>query len=134
MIRKESRWDAYAYRVGKFQLDETVERVEEGQWITIKGGKIVVADGAEAKAFLVIGSKREGRDQVSGKAISKVSFLVGAFAGLKVTNFDLTKTYTDMCPLAVAEGGILAPAEAESKVVAYAVGAPIDGHLEIISA
>lgn len=134
MIRKESRWDAYAYRVGKFLLDEEVKTVEEGQWVTIKKGKVVIADGTEKKAFICIGSKREGRDQVSGKAMQKVSFLVGPFAGLKVTNFDTAKTYTDMAPLCVKEGGVLAPVTANEVIVAYAVGAPVDGHLEIISA
>lgn len=134
MIRKESRWDAYAYRVGKFLLDEKVEKVEEGQWVTIKGGKVTVADGTEKKAFICIGSKREGRDQVSGKAMQKVSFLVGPFAGLKVTNFDTAETYTDMIPLCVKAKGILAPAKSNEVIVAYAVGAPVDGHLEIISA
>lgn len=134
MIRKESRWDAYAYRVGKFLLDEKVDKVEEGQWVTIEGGKVVVANGAEKKAFLCIGSKREGRDQVSGKALQKVSFLVGPFAGLKVTNFDAEGEYTDMTPLCVKTGGILTPVKNSEAVVAYAVGAPVDGHLEIISA
>lgn len=134
MIRKESRWDAYAYRVGKFLLDESVERVEEGQWVTIKGGKVVIAGADAKKAFLCIGSKREGRDQVSGRAIQKVSFLVGAFAGLKVTNFDPEGSYEDMTPLCVKEGGILTPVTSSETVVAYAVGAPVDGHLEIISA
>lgn len=134
MIRKESRWDAYAYRVGKFLLDEKVEKVEEGQWVTIKGGKVVIADGTEKKAFLCIGSKREGRDQVSGRAISKVSFLVGPFAGLKVTNYDTMGTYGDMKPLCVKTGGILTPVTSSEPVVAYAVGEPVDGHLEIISA
>lgn len=134
MIRKESRWDAYAYRVGKFLLDEKVDKVEEGQWVTIEGGKVVIAKGTEKKAFLCIGSKREGRDQVSGKALQKVSFLVGPFAGLKVTNFDAEGEYKDMQPLCVKEGGILTPATSDEVIVAYAVGAPVDGHLEIISA
>lgn len=134
MIRKESRWDAYAYRVGKFLLDETVEKVEEGQWVTIKGGKVVIADAESKKAFICIGSKREGRDQVSGKVMQKVSFLVGPFAGLKVTNYDTQGEYTDMVPLCVKAEGILTPAKNNEVIVAYAVGAPVDGHLEIISA
>ena len=72
---------------------------------------------------------------MSGKALQKVSFLVGPFAGLKVTNFDVEKTYKDMEPLCVKDKGVLAPAtEANEVIVAYAVGAPVDGHLEIISA
>ena len=136
MIRKESRWDAYAYRVGKFLLDETVKTVEEGQWVTIKGGKVVIAGKADKKAFICIGSKREGRDQVSGKVMQKVSFLVGPFAGLKVTNYDTHGSYQDMTPLCVKDGGILTPvtAPANEVIVAYAVGEPVDGHLEIISA
>lgn len=135
MIRKESRWDAYAYRVGKFLLDETVEKIEEGQWVTIKGGKVVVAGKADKKAFICIGSKREGRDQVSGKAMQKVSFLVGPFAGLKVTNYDASGSYSaDMTPLYVKDGGILTPVTGSETAVAYAVGKPVDGHLEIISA
>lgn len=134
MIRNEGRFDSYAYRVGKFQLDESVKNVEEGQWVTIKNNKIVIADGTEKKAFLCIGSKREGRDQVSGKAISKVSFLVGPFAGLKVTNFDTDGSYGDMKPLCIKTGGILTPVTGTEPVVAYGVGTPVDGYLEIISA
>lgn len=134
MIRNEGRFDSYAYRVGKFQLDSTVEKLEEGQWVTIKNGKLVVADGTEKKAFLVIGSKREGRDQVSGKAINKVSFLVGPFAGLKVSNYDAGQSYGDMKPLCVTTGGILKPTTGAEPVVAYGVGNPVDGFLEIISA
>lgn len=135
MIRKENRFDEYSYRVASLPLDLTVDRVEEGQWVTIKNGKVVIAGAEDVKAFLVIGSKREGRDQVSGKAVCKVSFLVGDFM-LTVSNFDTSKSYTtDMTPLKVAEGGILEPGtQGTDKIVAYAIGQPNAGFLRIVSA
>ncbi|MGL5718196.1 MAG: hypothetical protein ACRCX2_34645 [Paraclostridium sp.] len=135
MIRIENRFDEYSYRVASLPLSLTVDRVEEGQWVTIKGGEVVVANEADVKAFLVIGSKREGRDQVSGKATHKVSFLVGNYM-LSVSNFDGAKTYsTDMTALKVVDGGILAPvAEATDKIACYAIGQPVGGFLRIVNA
>lgn len=133
MIRKEKRFDEYAYRVATMDLDESVTSLEEGQWVTPKAGKLVVATGAEKKAFLSIGSLRAGRDQVSGKATRKVSFLLGAFS-LSVSNFDPSGTYSaDTTALKIKAGGVLTPVSADTdKAVAYAIGVPVNGYLRII--
>lgn len=136
MIRFENRFDSNAYRVANIPLASTVETVEEGQWVTFKGGALTVADGTEKKSWLCIGSKRTGRDQVSGKIIHKVSFLVGAF-GLSVSNFDTEGTYTDdVTPLKTKAGGILTPVTGSGSeiIVAYALGKPVNGFLRIFSA
>ena len=134
MIRFENRFDEYAYRVSSLPLAANA-KVEEGQWVTIKDGEVVLANASEKKAFLAMGSNREGRDQVSGKIIRKISFLVGDFM-LTVSNFDSGKTYNSMSPLKVKEDGNLTLSEtpATDTVVAYALGAPVNGFLRIVSA
>ena len=133
MIRFENRFDEYAYRVSSLPLAANA-KVEEGQWVTIKDGKVALATSTDKKAFLAMGSNREGRDQVSGKIIRKISFLVGDFM-LTVSNFDTGKTYQSMTPLKVVNGN-LAPVESEGTetTVAYALGAPVNGFLRIVSA
>ena len=133
MIRFENRFDEYAYRVASLPLAADA-RVEEGQWVTVKNGELVLAKSTDKKAFIAIGSNREGRDQVAGKFMRKISFLVGDFM-LTVNNFDTAKTYTDMTPLKVVDGN-LAPVESAeaATVVAYALGAPVNGFLRIVSA
>lgn len=135
MIKVENRFDDYAYRVSTFPLDPTVSTLEEGQWVTLKGGKLVIATGTEKKAFIAIGSKRVGRDQVAGKIVDKVAVLMGNFV-LTVSNFDSMGSYTeDMTALKIKEGGILTPTTGDTDhVVAYAIGKPINGFLRIVSA
>ena len=134
MIRFENRFDEYAYRVSSLPLAANA-KVEEGQWVTIKDGEVVLANGTEKKAFLAIGSNREGRDQVAGRIVRKISFLVGDFM-LKVSNFDSGKTYNSMSPLKVKGDGNLTLSETPETdtVVAYALGAPVNGFLRIVSA
>ena len=131
MIRFENRFDEYAYRVASLPVaKDTV--VEEGQWVTLKNGELVLAKKTDKKAFLAIGSNREGRNQVAGTIIAKISFLVGDFM-LTVSNFNTGKSYEDMTPLTVVDGN-LEPAEGNDLVVAYALGAPANGFLRIVSA
>ena len=134
MIRFENRFDEYAYRVSSLPLAANA-KVEEGQWVTIKDGEVVLANGTEKKAFLAIGSNREGRDQVAGRIVRKISFLVGDFM-LTVSNFDSGKTYNSMSPLKVKGDGNLTLSETPETdtVVAYALGAPVNGFLRIVSA
>lgn len=132
MIRFEGRFDEYSYRVATMPLHETCTEVEEGQFVTIKEGKLALAGADSVKSFIAIGSKRAGRNQVAGKACGNISFLHGNFI-LSVDQFDKSGTYLDdMTPLAVADG-ILTPAtEANATVVAHAIGAPKNGFLKII--
>lgn len=135
MIKFENRFDEYAYRVSSLPLAATA-KVEEGQWVTIKDGEVVLANGTtDKKAFLAIGSNREGRDQVAGRIVRKISFLVGDFM-LTVSNFDTGKSYSSMSPLKVNETGNLTLSESPGTdtVVAYALGAPVNGFLRIVSA
>lgn len=135
MIRKENRFDEYAYRIATFPLDESVDTVEEGQWVTLNAdGKVIIAGEDAKKAFLVIGSKRVGRDKVSGRICQDISFLLGHFA-LTVSNFDSMGSYTEgITPLKIKTGGILTPVTSPGTetTVAYAIGAPKNGYLRII--
>lgn len=143
MIRPEARYDDYAYRVGEDYLADSVTELKEGQWVTYDAnGKLVVSNGTTAKSFFVIGSKRDGRDQVGGVPVKKVSFLHGTFA-VSTDQFDAQGDY-DTAPitaLKVTTGGVLTPAtltgatpDSPLAVVAYAKGAPVNGFLKIFSA
>lgn len=135
MIRKENRFDEYAYRIATYPLDESVDTVEEGQWVTLNDkGKVIIATEADKKAFLCVGSKRVGRDKVSGRICQNISFLIGNFA-LTVSNFDTSGTYTaGLTPLKIKTGGILTSSVAPETdaIMAWAVGAPKNGYLRII--
>ena len=148
MIRFENRFDEYSYRLAYREIASSVTALEEGQWITFDtDGKIVISDGTAAKSFLAIGSKRTDRDQVSGVSVKKIAYLHGAFE-LSVSNYDTNGTYTAaLTALKVTTAGILAPITAPTwngegvltgdlvdKIVAYAIGAPVNGYLRIISA
>jgi hypothetical protein len=133
MINKENRFDEYSYRIAYRELDSAITALEEGQWITIKNGKVVIADGIQ-KSFLCISSIRAGRDQISGKPVKKAAYLLGTFE-LSVTNFDPAGTYGDMVPLKVTTGGILTPGIVGTDIIeAYAIGLPVAGVLRICSA
>lgn len=135
MLRIENRFDEYSYRVAYREADPTITDLDEGQWVTIVGGKVVISDGSK-KSFLSISSKRNGRDQLGGKSVKKVSYLHGAFE-LSTDKFDVTKTYGDMTPLVVDATGNLKPfTEVSDKswlIVAYSIGAPTNGFLRICS-
>ena len=58
MIRFESRFDAYAYRMS-FPVKDGVT-VEEGQWVELdENSELVLATADSAKAFMAMGSNRE---------------------------------------------------------------------------
>ena len=130
MIKFGKRFDEYAYRVAKLDLDPSVTELEEGQFVTIKGRKLVLANKTDKKAFIATGSHRQGRDQIAGKPIQKVAFLLGT-AMLTITNFDTTKVYGDLTPLTVVDGTITTASDGD-LVVAHSVAAPVSGELEII--
>ena len=59
---------------------------------------------------MAIGSKRPGRDQVSGKGIRKIAYLFGHYI-VATDQFDAAGDYSNsMTPLAVGDGGVLKPA------------------------
>lgn len=136
MLKFNSKFEEYAYRVASNQLDPSVTTLEEGQWVTKNNGKIVIADGSK-KSFMCLTSKRPGRDQISGKSDALVSFYHGSFYGLQTSNFDVAGTYNEMTPLKVKAGGILTPwvagTDKAETIEAYALGAPVGGFLTICS-
>jgi len=138
MINFENRFDEYAYRVAYRMLDDSVTELEEGKWVTVnEHGKVVISDGTK-KSFLCISSQRPGRDQISGKSVRKVTYLLGVLE-VTVTNFDPAETYEAMTPLCVNADGDLTPyVEGESGqpwlIAAYSLGAPVNGELRICTA
>ena len=137
MINFENRFDEYAYRVAYRMLDDSVTELEEGKWITVNDeGKIVISDGTK-KSFLCLTSKRAGRDQLSGKSVRKVSYLLGV-TEVTVTNFDPAGTYGAMTPLCVNASGDLTPYDPMAAtpwlIAAYSLGAPVNGELRICTA
>lgn len=133
MLRMGGRFDNYAYRV-TLPVDESVAKFEEGSFVTIKAGKLVLADGTAKKAWLLTGSKRVGRNQIAGKPLHKLAFMHGSFYGIQTNMFDATGTYSDdITELTLKEGGILTPATAGQTVFAYAIGKPNNGYLTICS-
>lgn len=120
MIKFDSRYDAYAYRVGWFDIDDSVAEIEEGQYVKLNDKKkIVLAGDGDSVAWMAIGSKRKGRNQVAGKCVNKIAFLHGAYC---VSTNQVTGTIQPMDPMKVGADGKLVkatlPADA-SKVVAW---------------
>lgn len=131
MIKFENRFDEYAYRVATLELDPSVQTLEEGQFVTVKDGKLILANKTDKKAFIATGSHRVGRDQIAGKAVKKVAFLVGASI-LTITNFNAGETYGDMTPLTV-DKGVVTPKKAETDlIVGYSLAKPVSGGLRIL--
>lgn len=133
MIKFNSRYDAYAYRIGWFELKDGVT-LEEGQWVKLDtDNKVVIAETGD-KGFLAIGSRRDGRDQVSGKAVKQVAFLHGAFA--LWTDKVEGSSVAPMTPLKITTGGKLTTATLPAdtgKVVAWALQQK-EGFTQIVSA
>ena len=140
MLKKHNRYDEYAYRIATLELDPSVTKLEEGQFVTVnEAGKLVIADGTK-KAFMAIGSKRVGRDQIGGVPVKKVSFLVGQH--IQTTScVDTTQTYKAMSPLKLKADGVLTLADPDKslepdpahKIVGYALGAlSADKFLKVI--
>lgn len=136
MIKFDSRYDAYAYRVGWFDIDDSVDSIEEGQYVKLnENKKIVLAEEGDSAAWMAIGSKRKGRNQVAGKCVKKIAFLHGAYC---VSTDQVTGTISPMEPLKVGADGKLVkatlPADA-SKVVAWCLFQDVaSGMTKILSA
>lgn len=135
MIRFDNRWDAYSYRIASATLDSTVDTLEEGQFVTFNAqGNLVLAGKDSKKAWIAMGSARPGRNQVAGKIVRKISFLHGAW-GLEITNYDTDGSYTEpVTPLTVVNGVVTPSTATTDLIVAYAIGAPKNGVLTVMSA
>lgn len=136
MIRFDSRYDAYAYRVGWFDLDDSVESIEEGTYVKLnEDKKIVPAEVGDPVAWLAIGSKRKGRNQIAGKCVKKIAFLHGAYC---VHTDQVEGTVAPMEPLKIAAGGKLQkatlPADAPYVIAWCLFQDPSTGMTKICSA
>lgn len=132
MIKFNSRYDAYAYRIGWYDVAEGTT-VEEGQFVKLNAKGQVELASADGIGFLAIGSNREGRNQVKGKAINKIAFLHGAWA---VWSDQVEGVVAPMDPLKVGDNGKLKKATLPTdagKVVAYALKQE-QGFTQIVSA
>lgn len=139
MIKLNGRYDHNAYRVSSYPLSQALitAKVEEGTWVTIANDELVLPK-AGAKAFMLMGSAKDGRNQVAGQINPLATILVGPLS-VATDMVDSSKSYTQMCPLIVNAQGKLtpatAPADATETVVAYALDSALtDGFLRIICA
>ena len=137
MIKLSGRYDHNAYRIASFPLSQALigAKVEEGTWVTIANDELVLP-AAGKKAFLLMGSARDGRNQVLGQ----INPLAAIYAGPLVvsTNIvDSSKTFTQMGALVVDAAGKLIPAVGTpgEVIVAYSLSSALeDGFLKIICA
>jgi hypothetical protein len=80
MIKKENRYDSYAYRISDVpaSADLIAAGWEEGEFLSFNAqGELVKANGS-APAFMSMSSCRAGRDQFTGKTTRQASILFGA--------------------------------------------------------
>lgn len=118
MLKFNSRYDAYAYRIGWFPVKDGVT-IEEGSWVKLDANcEVIQAVAGDTKAYLAVGSNRKGRNQIEGKALKNIAFLHGAFA---VETDQVEGSLAPMDPLKIGTNGKLTkatlPADA-GKVVA----------------
>ena len=135
MIRLSARFDQYAYSVPVKVAPELLENgFEEGQWVTPGENGYVLATDAKKKAFMLISSKRPGRDQFSGKVGAPAQIYVGPFA-LETDQVKDDDTFTPGAPLYVGADGKLTVTGGEGALVAaYVAGVYTNGFLPIVAA
>ena len=134
MIKLTDRFDQYAYSVAVKPSEHLLSAgFEEGQWVA-PGANGYDFPTAGAKAFMLISSKRAGRDQFSGKAAAPAQIYVGPFV-LSTDQFDDQVVYVAGDALYVkADGKLTKTNPGSGVVVAYATGAVEGGFLPIVSA
>ncbi len=132
MIRLTARFDQYAYSV-PVQLDPALleKGFEEGMWIAPGENGYKLPTGT-AKSFMLISSKRPGRDQFAGKVDAPAQIYVGPFA-LSTDQVKTDDVFTPGAALYADKDGLLTITES-GPVVAYATGVLEDGFLPIVSA
>ena len=129
MLKKENRFDSYAYRISSRPLDASVTTLEEGQWVTLNAsGKVIVSDGTK-KSFMALSSKRDGRDNLGAGQNCTYVYGHGEFSTNMV---DAAQTYAPMTALKVTTGGKLTVATASDTIVAYALSPILDGFVRIM--
>ena len=133
MIRLTARFDQYAYSV-PVQLDPALleKGFEEGMWI-VPGENGYKLPTGTVKSFMLISSKRPGRDQFAGKVDAPAQIYVGPFA-LSTDQVKTDDVFVPGAALYAGTDGLLTVTE-KGPVVAYATGAMTeDGFLPIVSA
>lgn len=120
MIKLTNRFNQFAYAV-PFQVSEALltEGFEEGSWVKVDSNGQLVQAAAGDKAYMVINSKRTGRDQISGKATKVAEVWIGNFV-CDVNQFDTEQTYTPGEALYVgADGKLTNVKDEDGTIVAY---------------
>lgn len=124
MLKKEGRFDQYAYRVAEFPISATLAASEfqDGIWVTINSnGELVKADGTK-KAFVLLTSKKTGRDQISGRFNAQGTILMGA-SRVTTDQVKADDTYAPCTPLYVGADGKLTTTGVGLKLVVGTGGA-----------
>lgn len=136
MLKKDNRFDNYAYRVATRDIDPSVTSLYEGSWVTLDAtsGKVRPAAATDKVVFLCTTSERSGRDNVKSQgAFPKAAYYLGPFevtvANDEVgdTAYDSNGTYGYLTPLTIkadstTNQGILTPAGENDAVYAYSCG------------
>lgn len=131
MIKKEGRYDSYAYRISDVPASGELIAAgwEEGEFLSFNDEGELIKATADKPAFMSMSSCRPGRDQFTGKTTRQCSILFGA-SRVCVTNYDAEKTYKGGTPLYVDATGKLTT-DAGKYLVGYACDAPsTDGYLK----
>lgn len=126
MIKLTNRFNQFAYAVPMQVSDTLMESgFEEGTWVVPSADGITLPT-AGAKAYMVCNSKREGRDQMSGKAANVAEVWVGSFVvdTNKIAAIaDGGTAYAAGQPLYVdADGCLTNVVDEDGVIVAYVLG------------
>lgn len=130
MLNLNNRFDTHAYRVADFEFSSTMlqqDTIEEGSWVSLNtDGKLIPATNSTGKAFILLTSKKPGRDYITGTgAAPKGSVLMG----VAILDTDVV-TPTSIVPgkaLKIGTDGKLAIDSDGSATVAFALSAPAAG-------
>ena len=130
MLNLNNRYDTHAYRVaGDFRFGSAMKEmatIEEGTWVSVNtDGTLKVADGT-GKAFILLTSKRPGRDYVTGAGEDPLASVLMGVAILDTDQID-TSGVTPGAALSVGTAGSagkLVKQSGSAAVVAYALSAP----------
>ena len=129
MLKKETRYDSYAYRIADLSASAALiaSDFEEGMLLQFDtNGELEKADGTKP-AFMAMSSARKGRDQFVGKTTTAVSVMFGP-ARVSTTNFVAEESYAAGTPLYAGANGLVTTTKG-AYLVGYAVKEPVDGHL-----
>ena len=131
MLKKENRYDSYAYRISDVPASAELITAgwEEGDFLSYnESGELVKADGTKP-AFMSMSSCRPGRDQFTGKTTKQASILFGALR-VCTNSVDAAQTYAAGTPLYVGAEGKLTVTKG-TYLVGYACDAlDTEGYLK----